>query len=514
MSTFAGNSVPGNGGDGGTPTAAQLNAPQGVAVDTAGNVYVADTQNHKIRKISGGVISTFAGNGTPGFSGDGGAATAAALSYPFGVAADVAGNVFIAEFGNSRVRKVDTNGIITTFAGTGVNGYNGDGGAAVNAQLNGPQAVAVDLPGNVYIADTANNRVRMVTRDGTIGTIGGNGLAGYAADGVQAVSTQVGNPTGVAVDQFGNVYVADANARVRKIYPSGIIATIGGTGVRGYSGDGGAATAGTLNGPSGLAVDANGNVYVADSVNNAVRLLQLGGFGLTVSAVVNGASAQTGPASPGAVIVIYGSGLGPDQLTQFQPTRGGFVPTTVAGTSVLINGAQAPVLYTSAGQVAAVVPFATSGPLAQLFVQYQGQSSAGFNLSVATVSPGLFTQNGSGTGLAAAINQDGSLNGAAHPAKAASYVSLYLTGAGQTNPGGTDGHLATVPLPLPIAPVTVTIGGKPATVQYSGAAPGLVEGLTQVNAQVPAGLTPGNVPVVVQVGASSTQPGVTIAVSN
>jgi uncharacterized protein (TIGR03437 family) len=514
ISTFAGNSVPGNSGDGGAPTSAQLNGPQGVAVDAAGNLYIADTQNHKVRKISGGVIGTFAGSGTAGFSGDGGTATAASLNAPFGVAVDAAGNVYIAEFGNSRVRKVDTKGVITTVAGNGISGYGGDGGAAAGAQLNGPQSVAVDAAGNLYIADTANNRLRRVTPGGTIGTIGGNGLAGFAADGVQAVGTQVGNPTGVAVDTFGNVYMADGDARVRKIYPSGIIATIAGIGVRGYTGDGGVATAARLSAPSAVAVDTSGNVYVADTLNNAVRLLQLGSFGITVKAVVNGASGQSGPVAPGDVIVIYGTGMGPDQVTQFQPTSSGFVPTNVAGTSVLINGALAPVIYTSANQVAAIVPFVTGGSLAQLFVQYQGQSSAGFNLSVATVAPGLFTLNGSGTGQAAAINQDGSLNGSAKPAKAGSFVSLYVTGVGQTNPGGTDGHLATVPLPLPVLPVTVTIGGKPAAVNYAGASPGSVEGVIQVNAQVPAGLTPGSVPVVVQVGTSSTQAGVTIAVSN
>jgi len=514
ISTFAGNSVPGNSGDGGAPTAAQLNGPQGLAVDAAGNLYIADTQNHKVRKISGGVISTFAGSGTAGYSGDGGQAAAATLNAPFGVAVDAAGNVYIAEFSNNRVRKVDTKGVITTAAGNGISGYSGDGATATSAQLNGPQSVAVDAAGNLYIADTENNRVRQVRPDSTISTIGGNGLAGYAADGVPATATQVGNPTGVAVDGFGNLYVADGNARVRKIYPTGFIATIAGNGQRGYSGDGGAASGARLSAPSAVTVDTSGNVYVADTLNNAVRLLQVGGFGIAVKAVTNGATNQSGPMAPGEVIVIYGSGMGPTQVTSYQLTSSGQVPVNVAGTTVLINGAFAPIIYTSANQVAAVVPFATAGSLAQLFVQYQGQSSAPFMVSVATVTPGLFTLSGSGTGQAAAVNQDGSLNESAHAAKAGSYVSLYLTGAGQTNPGGTDGHLAAVPLPLPVLPVTVTIGGKPAPTNYAGAAPGSVEGLIQVNAQVPNGLTPGNVAVVVQVGTSSTQSGVTIAVGN
>lgn len=514
MSTFAGNSVPGSSGDGGAPTAAQLNGPQGVAVDAAGNVYVADTVNHKVRKISGGAISTFAGSGTAGFSGDGGAAASASLNAPFSVAVDAAGNVYIAEFGNSRVRKVDSKGIITTVAGNGVSAYGGDGGPALSAQLNGPQGVAVDSAGNLYIADTANNRVRQVTPGGAISTIAGNGLAGFAADGVQSTNTQMGNPTGVAVDTFGNLYIADGNARVRKVYTSGLIATIAGTGVRGYSGDGGVGTQARLSAPSAVAVSAAGNVYVADTLNNAVRLLQVGGFGIGVQAVANAASSLSGPIAPGEVIVIYGSGMGPDQLTQNQPAGNGFLPTNLAGTTVLIDGAFAPIIYTSANLVAAVAPFATTGSIAQLFVQYQGQGSAAFNLSVATVTPGLFTLNGSGAGQAAAVNQDGSLNGAAHAAKAGSFVSLYVTGAGQTNPGGSDGHLAAVPLPLPVLPVTVTIGGKSAPINYAGASPGTVEGIMQVNAQIPSGLAAGNAAVVVQVGTSSTQPGVTVSVSN
>jgi uncharacterized protein (TIGR03437 family) len=514
MSTFAGNSVPGSAGDGSAPTAAQLNGPQGVAVDAAGNVYVADTLNHKVRKISGGVIGTFAGSGTAGFSGDGGAAASATLNAPFGVAVDAAGSVYIAEFGNSRVRKVDSNGIITTVAGNGVSTYGGDNGPALSAQLNGPQGVAVDGAGNLYIADTENNRVRKVTAGGAISTIAGNGLAGFGADGGLASNTQMGNPTGVAVDTFGNLYIADGNARVRKVYTSGIIATIAGTGVRGYTGDGGPGLAARLSGPSAVAVSAAGNVYVADTLNNAVRMLQAGGFGNSVNAVTNGASNLSGPIAPGEVVVIYGSGMGPDQLTQYQPDSNGFVPTNLAGTTVLINGAFAPIIYTSANQVAAVTPFATGGASAQVFVQYQGQSSAAFNLPVATATPGLFTLDGSGAGQAAAVNQDGSLNGGAHPAKAGSFVSLYVTGAGQTNPGGSDGHLAAVPLPLPVLPVTVTIGGKAAATNYAGAAPGSVEGVMQVNAQIPSGLAAGNVAVVVQVGTSSTQPGVTVAVAN
>jgi uncharacterized protein (TIGR03437 family) len=188
----------------------------------------------------------------------------------------------------------------------------------------------------------------------------------------------------------------------------------------------------------------------------------------------------------------------------------------VGGTSVYVNGVAAPVLYASANQVAAVVPFGIGGSLAQLYVQFQNVTSAPFNVSVASQIPAIFTLNGSGTGQAAAINnKDGSINGAALPAKVGEYVQLYITGVGQTSPSGTDGLVNAGPGPAPVGTVKVTIGNQNANVNFAGGAPGAVAGVIQVNAQIPAGVTAGGtVPVVVQVGASNSQPGVTIAVTN
>ena len=516
ISNVAGTGAAGSSGDGNAATGAQLNGPQGLAVDSAGNLYIADTQNNRVRKVANAVITTFAGSGTAGFGGDGGPAGSAQLIAPFGVAVDAAGNLYIAEFSNNRVRKVSTNGNIGTLAGNGVSGFSGDGLQATSAQLNGPQGVAVDSAGNVYIADTANNRVRKVAANGVITTVAGNGAAGFSGDGNSAVNAQVGNPTAVATDSVGNVYIADGSARVRKLFLSGLITTIAGTGTRGYSGDGGSAPNARLNGPSSLAVNAAGSIWVADTLNNAVRLLQFTGGGTTVSAVTNGASNLNGPVAPGEVVVIYGSGLGPSPLAQYQTDSNGLVPTNVGGTSVYFNGVLAPVLYASANQVAAVAPFGIVGSLAQMYVQYQNVTSAPFNLSVASQIPAIFTLNGSGTGQAAAIdNKDGSINGAARPAKVGDFVQLYITGAGQTSTSGIDGLINAVPLPVPIATVKVTIGGQTANVNFAGGAPGAVAGVIQVNAQIPSGITVGGtVPVVVQVGASNSQPGVTIAVTN
>jgi len=516
ITNVAGTGAAGSSGDGNAATGAQLNGPQGLAVDSAGSLYIADTQNNRVRKVANGVISTVAGSGTAGFAGDGSAATGAQLNAPFGVAVDAAGNLYIAEFSNNRVRKVSTNGNIGTLAGNGVSGFSGDGGQATSAQLNGPQGVAVDSSGNVYIADTANNRVRKVAPNGVITTVAGNGAAGFSGDGSAAVNALVGNPTAVAVDTVGNVYIADGSARVRKLFLSGLITTIAGTGARGYSGDGGSAPNASLNGPSALAVNAAGSVWVADTLNNAVRLLQFTGGGTTVNAVTNGASNLNGPVAAGEVVVIYGSGLGPSPLAQYQADSNGLVPTNVGGTSVYVNGVAAPVLYASANQVAAVMPFGIAGSLTQLYVQYQNVTSAPFNLSVASQIPAIFTLNGSGAGQAAAINnKDGSINGAASPAKVGDYVQLYITGAGQTSPSGTDGLINAAPLPVPVGTVKVTIGGQTANVNFAGGAPGAVAGVIQVNAQIPDGVTTGGaVPVVVQVGTSNSQPGVTLALTN
>jgi uncharacterized protein (TIGR03437 family) len=459
-----------------------------------------------------------AGSGTPGYGGDGGAAASAQLNLPSGVAVDSSGNLYIADFGNSRVRKVSASGsTIGSVAGNGSAGYSGDGGQAAKAQLNGPQGVAVDAAGNLYIADTANNAIREVTAaDGRIATVAGNGIAGYSGDGGPATSAQAGNPVGVAVDAAGSIYIVDASTRVRQVYPNGLIATIAGNGSRGYSGDGGPATQAQLNAPSAIALGKNGSLYVADMANNAVRLLQFAGNGLTIGAVTNAASSVSGPVAPGEVVVLYGSGLGPAQLTQSQldPTSG-LVGTNLAGTRVIFNGTPAPVLYTWATQIGVVAPYSIAGSNVQVFVEYQGQTSAPVTLPVVAVAPALFTADSSGKGQAAASNQDGTVNGAAHPAKAGSYISLWLTGAGLTNPTGVDGQPGAAPLPKPVAPFAVTIGGQAAAVQYAGQAPYAVAGVIQINAQIPSGTQAGNaVPVVVQVGSVSTQAGVTVAVGN
>jgi uncharacterized protein (TIGR03437 family) len=374
----------------------------------------------------------------------------------------------------------------------------------------------VDGTGNIFIADSINARIRKVSPTGIITTVAGNGTQGYAGDGGQATSAQLQYPGGIAFDSAGNLYIADlGNNRIRKIASNGIISTIAGNGLQGYSGDGGLATNAELNRPNSLSVDSAGNVFVADTQNNVVRLLQPTSSARAINSVTNGASnLASASISPGEIIVFYGSGLGPAQLAVATLGSEGLYDAQLAGTSVAINGIQAPMIYTSATQVSVIAPYGITGTTAQITAEYQGQTSAAFSVPIASSAPGMFTSSSTGMGQAAAINQDGvTINSAANPARVGDVISLYATGEGQTTPLGVDGKPATVPLPRPNLRVSVTIGGQPAPVQYAGGAPGEVAGLMQVNVQIPVGIQTGNaVPVVLSVGNVSSQVGVTIAV--
>ncbi|MFF1422875.1 RICIN domain-containing protein [Streptomyces sp. NPDC058280] len=271
--TIAGTGVAGFNGDNGPAVSAQLNCPREVAVDSSDAVYITDANNHRVRKITAdGKITTVAGTGTAGFSGDGGTATAARLNYPLGVAVDSTGVLYISDYNNHRVRKITTDGKISTVAGTGAAGFKGDGGPAVSAQVNCPYAVAVDGANDLYIADAGNHRVRKVTADGKITTVAGTGTAGFGGDGGPATSAQLNHPLGVVADSAGALHISDYNNhRVRKITPDGKISTVAGAGTAGFGGDDGPAASAQLNYPFGLAVDCVDTLYIADHLNNRVR---------------------------------------------------------------------------------------------------------------------------------------------------------------------------------------------------------------------------------------------------
>jgi trimeric autotransporter adhesin len=343
--------------DNGPATNASIR-PAGIAVDAAGAVYISDTLSNSIRKIFGGVITTFAGTGIAGSVGDNGSATLAQLNQPRGLAIDAAGALYIADGANNRVRKVSA-GIITTIAGTGAAGYNGDGGAATSALLNGPFSVAVDSSGAVYVMEYSGQRVRKIAA-GVISTIAGTGVAGFSGDGLLATGAQIASGQGVGVDAAGNVYITDSgNFRVRKI-ASGTITTIAGTGTPGFSGDGGAATSAQL-GPQGIAVTSTGNVYVADTSNRIRYLTASAGptCTYTVAPITLQASAAGGNLSiaiqttSGCAWTITGlptwlavggllSGTGPANVTLVVSANSGAARTatiTVAGTAVTVTQA-------------------------------------------------------------------------------------------------------------------------------------------------------------------------------
>jgi uncharacterized protein (TIGR03437 family) len=616
VTTVAGNGTGGFSGDGGPATGAELDGPSGVAVDAQGNLYIADTLNNRVRKVTpDGTISTVAGNGTSLFSGDGGPAVAAQLSGPQGLALDAGGDLFIADTGNNVVRKVSAGGTITTVAGNGTAGFSGDGGEATAAQLNGPAGVAVDSNGNVFISDTANERVRKVSANGVITTYAGNGSSPPASmnpitvgDGGPAISAELSTPLGLALDAAGNLYIADSQDNaIRKVATNGIISTVGSGGstqgnpnnptsvaidssgnlfvttngvsiqksaqgtageiiyvaglavtvdssgnifVSGecitgidkvlpsgadnaiagscslnteYAGDGGPALGAQFGsgvetavvGPQGIAVDGAGNVYVADTGNNAIRVLKPTNKSALIGAVVDVASETNLPVSPGKIVAIYGWGLGWPQLLQYQVgPNGERIGTNLSGTTVSFNGIPAPVIFSSVSQVAAIVPYGISGDTADVTVTFNGATTESVSVPIAVSAPSLFTLNESGAGQAVALNADGTVNTAANPARTGSVISLYATGEGTTSPAGSDGKIASDPLPHPVLPVSATIDGQLATVLYSGAIAGGVEGLRVVQVEIPSAAQPGGyVPVDIRVGSASSQGGVTIAVA-
>jgi uncharacterized protein (TIGR03437 family) len=525
ITTVAGTGFAGFSGDGGAAARAQLDTPLGIALDGAGNLYVADCHNERVRKISaGGSIATIAGNGVPGFSpgtglagptGDGGPAIQARLSCPHGVAVDSAGNVYIGDTEYNRVRMVGPDGVISTIAGTGVQGFGGDGGPATATQLYAPTSLALDASGNLFIADTGNSAIRKVTRDGAISTVAGGvplpGSYAGSGDGRPATQTSLNAPQGLAVDSAGNLYIGETQGNhIRRVSAGGTVSTIAGSGLygtlayydnladpaqHGYTGDGGPATSAKLNTPFGVAVDSNSNVYFADLANSAVRLLR-------PSPIANAASILGGPIAPGELVTLYGTGLGPVQLTTSAPE--------LADTQVLFNGVPAPVVYSSATQVAAVAPDSLSGTNVNVEVRYQGKSASAFTAAVAPAAPALFTADATGKGLAAAVNQDGSYSTTTNSAGIGSTISLFVTGAGAQ----------------PLQTVSVTIGGEPAMVQHVGPADGAV-GVLRIDVQVPSNVFANvhyligfdiNLPVVpvplsVQIGNASSQPGIYVTVN-
>lgn len=544
INTYAGSGSAGFSGDGGAPTSAQFSSPLGLTLDPSGNLYIVDSVNQRIRKIAGGVISTVAGNGTGGYSGDGKAATSAELLNPSGVAVDSSGNLFIADTSNHVIREVTTNGNISTVAGNNTGGYSGDGGAATAAELEFPTGVAVDSSGHIFIADAGNNVIREVSGGtittivgrgatpqqlndpesvlldasgnlyisdqsgfrilkysaGTVTIIAGNGNIGSSGDNGLAVNASLDEPSGIALDAQGYLYICDTdNSKIRKVSPSGVITTIAGLGSPGFYGDGGPASGSLLYFPRGIAVDKSGNVYISNTGNDRIRTLQSQTPSIASGGVVNAASFAA-QLSPGALATIFGTnftGTGVDAIASLP------LPTSLGGVSVQVNGVAAPVLYASSGQINFQIPWETPTGSVTVAVGINGLTSTTVNVTIEAAAPGVFVQG------AHAIVQNApalSLNSPSNPAKVGSTITAYLTGGGAVTPTPADGAPAESN-PLSIASgVTATIGGKSATVSFAGLAPNFV-GLWQANIVVPAGLTQGDVPLIVSVGGQSSNSG-------
>jgi len=575
ITTFAGRFGGVFSGDNGPATEAGMFDVAGVAVDEKGNVYIADMDNYRVRKVNtNGIISTVAGNGNFGYTGDNVAATQTALASPAAVAVDVAGNIYIADLFNSRIRKVNAQGVITTFAGAGIADYSGDGGPATQARIDTPEGVAVDRQGNVYIADSVSGVVRRVDTAGIITTFAGNGKDGFDGDGGPATQARLSSPRGVAAGADGSVYIADTgNDRIRQVAPNGVITTVAGNGQTGYNGDGISATQASFFEPAGLAVDPFGSVYIADSINDRIRMLkssQLQFFGLsryvlptgdtqTINIIgaglensmvaINGQSVSStldagagnlavivSPsflAAPGAlsfqvskaqsqtpaerrVIVaaqaqLNGVSTATVSAASFQQgaaaeaigamfgtrlaTQTGFasalpLPTSIAGTSVLVNGIASPLFFVSAGQINYQInkELAAGAIASVVTVAGDGAVSQG-QIQILTEAPGIFTANASGNGGPAAVwTLDGvsyfpvsNPDGSPRPLPAGAFVVLFGTGIRNTpasNP--TDGNGVAESL-------RVNLGGAIVVPTFAGPQGSLV-GLDQINMQIPASL--------------------------
>ncbi|HUE02255.1 MAG TPA: IPT/TIG domain-containing protein [Bryobacteraceae bacterium] len=525
ISTVAGNGTAGFAGDGKSATASgtELNSPSGLQVDSKGDLYIADTDNYEVREVTGGTINTVAGDNGSGasFGGDLAAATSAQLWNPCSVAVDPSGNIYIADAYNNVVRVVCetqtpaacTNnafgsivwaaGDINTFAGSNAKGagYTGDGGPATGAEVNNPEGVLLDPAGNLYISDSGNYVVRRVDPSGIITTVvgDGTGIPGYSGDGGPATQAKLSDPKGLALDTYGNLYIADSgNSVIRMVTPGGTITTIAGTGTPGDTGDAGPALSAELNFPSSVAV-AGGKIYIADNQNNAIRVLTPGAPQINAGGVITaGDFGASTTVAPGSWIEIYGTNLAVGARTWGSADfSGSNAPTSLDSTSVTVGGQPAYVSYVSAQQVDVQVPLNVTAGTQPLVLTSAFGASAAYNVTVGT-NPGIYAPpilNVGGKQYAGAfiansstwVLPTGAVSGlTSQPASPGDIITLYGVGFGAVTPAVAAGQLvSTGELTTLTAPVEIQFGTTQATVQYQGLVPGLV-GVYQFNVTVPA----------------------------
>lgn len=488
ISTVAGNGLLGATGDGGPATDASLNNPRRVAVDTAGNLFISDTGNHRIRKVTtAGTISTVAGVGAEGLSGDGGPATDARFNTPYGLAVDAAGNLYVADWGNHRVRKIAANGVISSVVGGGY-GFGGDGGAAGMARLSFPRDVKLDSAGNLYIADTANARICKVTTAGVISTFAGNGQSGRGTDGVPAINSPLGSVSALAFDQSGNLFFTDyGNSIVSKIGVDGIITTIIGSTPAVFGEEGIPASSLRLAVPAGIAIDRAGNLYLADSARNRVLIVTENRSVASVQA-----ASFTGPAlASESIIAAFGTSL----AATTQAATDLPLPTTLAGTTVRVRDSLgqekfAPLFFVSPNQVNyQMPPGIANGSATVIVANQQGVTSSG-DVVIETTAPGLFSANADGQGVAAATMQRVRADGAQIYEPVAVYDQTrnrFVARPLDFGPPGDQLFLILFGTGLrraALGAVNAQIGGEPVETLYIGEQGGFA-GLDQINLSLP-----------------------------
>ncbi len=526
ITTAAGGGSPASVGDGPATSAGFVfpaSTHVGLAVDGNGNLYITDVGNHRVRKVNPtGLITTVAGAGSlgdSGFSGDGGPATAAKLNSPSGVALDTAGNIYIADTGNGRIRKVDTSGVITTVAGRGNGMVLGDGGPALNAQLANPSDVAVDSNGNIYIADVGNGAIRKVDSKGTITSVLHGGFGFCSPSPVAAARADVGRATGLVVDSSGNLYIANESANcVQELETNGIVSTLAGGGTN-LRAEGVAATTAALGNVWAVAVEAGGNIYLTDSSNGLVRKVTPRSTPPSalpvVTGAVNGASFLAGIA-PNSWATIRGSNLAPRTDTWNNSIVAGILPTTLDGVTVTIGGRPAYVQYISASQINVFVGDSGTG-LLQVVVTTPAGASAPFTVLSSTYSPAFFVWPGNQPVATHAdftwAAKSGTFSGATTvAAKPGEVVILWGNGLGPTSPPTPEGvQIPGTPTYSTISLPTITVNLTPATVYGAALAAGFA-GLCQVAFQVPASLPDGDYPVNGTIGGTPFAAGTTLSV--
>jgi uncharacterized protein (TIGR03437 family) len=543
ISLLAGNGTAGYLGDGGPATSSELSNPCGIALDSAGNIYIADQGNNRIRKIStpipGGNINTVAGDGTEGFTGDGSAATSAEINLPCGIAVDPAGDIIFSQTDaggttNSAIREV-SGGNITTLAGGNSTtplgpGNIGDGGPAVDAEVSSPLGIALDSAGNIYIADTLNNAIREITTNGNIQTISsqfdrpeglfvdpaGNiyvadthdycvrkiatngvittvagvcgGTPGFSGDNGPATQASLNYPTGVAVDGGGNIYIVDShNFRIRMVTASGTIYTIAGNGQDSIGGDGGLALNAPLNFPFSIVLGAEGVIYISDQQNNEIRMLTpvLGKPSINGAESASQFGAFVGSAAPGSWIEIYGSNLAVDsRLWTGADFNGPTAPTKLDGTTVSVGGLPAVISYISPGQVNALVPMSVQPGQQGVVVSNGGGTSAAYSMTINSLEPGLCQTTTNGVEyVTAVVNGTYTYISPSQPAQPGQVLNFFGVGFGPVSPAPPAGQTVTQLNSLTNS-LQIQIGGVTAQLDYQGLAPDAL-GLYQFNVVVP-----------------------------